>query len=66
MKKQSHVCTVWWNPYDFMDCLAYIEVTETVGGGDTTHIISYFIHNKACKQAALKHLPIIPLHKHVY
>jgi hypothetical protein len=54
------------NPYDFTGCLAHIEVTETVGGGDTTRIVGYFIHNKACEQAVLKRLPVIPLHNHVY
>ena len=47
-----------WNPYDFTGCLAHVEVTETVGSSDTTCIVGYFIHNKACKQAVLKHLPV--------
>ena len=57
---------MWWNSYDFTGCLAHVEVTETVGSGDTTRIVGYFIHKKACEQAILKHLPVIPLHNHVY
>jgi hypothetical protein len=53
-------------PYDFTACLAHIEITERTSDGEITRIAGHFDHNEQCQSAALKRIPRVPLHDHVY
>ncbi|KAF8814447.1 hypothetical protein BYT27DRAFT_7250030 [Phlegmacium glaucopus] len=53
-------------PFEFMACLAHVEITEHMSNGEVSRIVGHFTHNEGCKSALLKWLPAVPLHDHVY
>ncbi|EPQ56931.1 hypothetical protein GLOTRDRAFT_127317 [Gloeophyllum trabeum ATCC 11539] len=54
------------NPYDFVRCLAHVEITERDSDGAISRIVGYLCHHDECNSAVLKRRPAVPLHPHVY
>ena len=53
-------------PFDFMGCLAHVEITERARNGEVSRIAAYLSNNHGCRSALLKHLQAVPLHDRVY
>ncbi|KAI0258025.1 hypothetical protein BC834DRAFT_837033, partial [Gloeopeniophorella convolvens] len=53
-------------PYDFTGCLAHADITYDNVSGHTFRILGLLQHNEECQDSAMKRMPAIPLHQHVF
>ncbi|PCH35819.1 hypothetical protein WOLCODRAFT_145976 [Wolfiporia cocos MD-104 SS10] len=51
--------------YEFVECLAHIDITRVRGAGTISRIMGYPHHNDACNKTLMTRFPLIPLHPHV-
>lgn len=53
-------------PYNFVGCLAHIDITFQSTDGQVLRVVGYLVHNEACQKARMARNPPIPLHPQVY
>ncbi|KAG9013841.1 hypothetical protein FRB90_005669, partial [Tulasnella sp. 427] len=53
-------------PFDFVGCLAHVDITFQSSNGQILRIVGYLNHNDACQRASMARSPPVPLHPHVY
>lgn len=53
-------------PYDFVGCLAHIDLTYDQASFNVVRITGILEHNSMCQDEIMRRLPPVPLHDHVW
>ncbi|KIO25195.1 hypothetical protein M407DRAFT_25419 [Tulasnella calospora MUT 4182] len=53
-------------PYNFVGCLAHVDITFQSTDGQVLRVVGYLDHNEECQKARMGRNPPIPLYPHVY
>ncbi|KAF8588409.1 hypothetical protein K439DRAFT_1335462 [Ramaria rubella] len=56
----------WKGPWDFIGCLAHLDITYCTLDYTVQQMTGVLPHNEACCQQNMKCLPAVPLHDHIW